>query len=454
MNYTMAEVVSQFKREWTKWLAKEAIEKLCSDLGYTWRERLLTPAITTQLMLLQVLHGNTAISHLPHLANKRFSPGAFCRARMRLPLVFFELLLYRITGLLQGEDYQKHTWCGHRIFVADGTGVSMPDTLKLADEFDYPPSQRVGAAFPVAKIGFMLHLGTGMIAKMLIEPYRSHDIKRVAEFHPELTEGDVFLADRAYCSYNHFCLILQGKMHALIRMHSRLVADFRPGRKYCAAGEVPDYLKQTRSRQIQLLGKKDQIVEWFKPERKAKSMSKEYYEALPCSIVVREVEYQLSEPGFRSRKIVVITTLLDSKKYTAKKIAELYGLRWEIETAFNHIKTTMGMDILKSKTPDGIKKELHTYCIVYNLIRLVVLQAAKKQKVKPKQISFVDALRWLIHAKPEQQLYALLLIPQRPTRFEPRARKRRQKSGYPFLLRPRYELRKKRLNPTTNSLSK
>ncbi len=129
-----ADVVSQFKREWTSCLAPEAISDLCREVGLSWRERLLTPATTIQLMLLQVLHGNTAIGHLPHLAKLDFWPSSFCRARMRIPLTILELLLQRIADLLQLEDYNKHTWLGHRVFIADGTAVSMPDTPQPESE--------------------------------------------------------------------------------------------------------------------------------------------------------------------------------------------------------------------------------------------------------------------------------------------------------------------------------
>ena len=442
------------REKWTDCLAPESIEEICRELDLTWRERMLTPMLTTQLFLLQVLHGNTAITHLPHLAQMRFSPGAFCKARMRLPLALFELLLSRIASCLQHEDYGQLLWYGHRVFLADGTGISMSDQPALVEEFGYPPTQRKGIAFPSAKLVFMIHLGTGMISKMLINPFRSHDITRITELHPELRSGDIFVADRAFCSYHHFCLLVARSAHAVIRMHHRLIADFRPGRKHCQPGKTPMYRGQPKSRQIKLFGKTDQIIEWFRPATKQKNLSKEEYLQMPESIVVREIQYQITEPGFRSKTIVVITTLIDEEKYTAEKIAALYGLRWEIETAFNHLKTTMGMDILNCKTPDGIKKELCAYAMVYNLVRLVILQAAKQQRVPPKKISFVDALRWLAAASPGQALCPLIIIPTRHRRFQPRTRKRRPKAGYPYMLLPRTELRKKRLNPTTNAQSK
>ena len=142
--------------------------------------------------------------------------------------------------------------------------------------------------------------------------------------------------------------------------------------------------------------------------------------------------------------MVVVTTLLDAERYPAQDLAELYRLRWDIETDFDHLKTTMRMDVLRSKTVDGIKKELLAYFIVYNLVRLVMLQAARRQRLSPGRISFADALRWLACANARSRLAALLVVPRRPGRFEPRTKKRRDKP-YPYMLTPRLELQRSKL---------
>jgi IS4 transposase len=446
---SITEVVSRFKREWTTHLAPESIRELCLELGLSWRERLLTPMTTIQLMLLQVLHGNISISHLPHVSGMHFWSSSFCRARMRIPVTLLESLLDRISHCLKKEDFETNTWCGHRVFVTDGTGVSMSDTPALEKYFGYPSNQRKGVTFPVARLVFMLHLGTGMITKLLINPFRSHEMKRVKELHPELREGDVFLGDRAFCSFYHFVQLLQLGLHGVIRAHQKIIVDFTPGRAYFPPGEVPLGVNLPKSRQIKLIGCKDQIVEWFKGQ-KLKGMTHEQHDSLPNSIIVRELQYRLIHNGFRTSVITIITTLLDEQRYPAHKIAALYGMRWEIETNFNHLKTTMKMDILHSKTPEGIIKELYAYCIVYNLVRLVMLKAASSQRISVKRISFVDALRWLMHASPEAKLLPLQVVPYRPGRFEPRSRKRRPKPGYAYALLPRPELRKKKLSQCVN----
>lgn len=170
-------------------------------------------------------------------------------------------------------------------------------------------------------------------------------------------------------------------------------------------------------------------------------MSREEYEALPATITVRELRYKVASPGFRTRRVTLVTTLLDPERYPAAELAELYGARWAIEVNLRHLKVTMGMDVLRCKSAEGVMKELYVFALAYNLVRRVMLQAAEQQGVEPDRVSFTDALRWLRHASPGDEWPPLIVNPKRPDRFEPRARKRRPKQ-YPPLSRPRHELRK------------
>ena len=434
---SIAEVVAKFKREWTECLSELSVKSLCRELGLSWRERKLDPATTVELILRQVLHGNVAISHLPHLTKKSFAPGSFSKACARLPLAVFEELTSRITERLQKQDMNQGTWLGHRVFIADGTGISMPEDPSLVEAFGYPRQRRDGTGFPIARLVFAMHLGTGMILKVLINPFRSNEGRECYRFHSELREGDVFLGDRAFCSFAHIAVLLRQKIHAVLRLHQKITADFTPGRDYARRGEAPAFPGQTRSRQIELLGKRDQIVEWLKPG-KVPWMSKMQYSALPEYITVREIQYRVSQKGFRTSTITVVTTLLDSKKYPAKKIAALYFKRWTIETNINYLKTYMNMEILRVKSPDNIRKKILAFCIIYNLVRLVMLKAAHKQKVDPARISFSDALRWLANAEPSSVLCVLVLVPNRPGRSKPRHKKRHEK-GFHYKLKTKRE---------------
>ena len=235
-------------------------------------------------MLLQVLHGNTAIGHLPHLAKLEFWPSSFCRARKRIHLSILELLLQRITDFLQLEDYNKHTWLGHRVFIADGTAVSMPDTPQLESAFGYPSKQQKGAAFPVSKLVFMIHLGTGMIAKVLVNHFRSHEARSIAELHPDIKDNDILLSDRAFCSYAHFCLLLQRGTHALFRMNGQMLSSF-PTKRIPKGHRKPlRHRKPDGRRQLKLLGKTDHIVQWTKPTAPPASVAAEHYCALQITL--------------------------------------------------------------------------------------------------------------------------------------------------------------------------
>ena len=166
----------------------------------------------------------------------------------------------------------------------------------------------------------------------------------------------------------------------------------------------------------------------------------EQYESLPEEIEVRELRYQVHRKGYRVKQVTLLTTLLDADVFTLQKLADLYRRRWEIETNFGHIKTTMKMDILKCETVDGVLRELHVFAIVYNLIRQVMISAAHRQKVAVNRISFIDALRWLQNAQEADELTNLVVLPLRPDRYEPRVRKRRPKK-YKLMTKPRNELK-------------
>jgi hypothetical protein len=237
-----------------------------------------------QLSLLQILHGNTACSHLPHLSGLRFSAAAYGQARARLPLRFFELLLERFCGAVKRSAVDDGRWHGQRPFLVDGSGCSMPDTPTLQEAFGQSTGQRPGCGFPVARLLGLFH----------------------------------------------------------------------------------------------------------------------------------EVRYHLGTPGFRTRQITLVTTLLDAAVYRADDLAELYRLRWQVETALAHLKTTMPMEVLHCTTVPGVLKELTVFTIVYNLVRMVIWQSAELQHTAVERISFLDALRWLSAPSIGMPLVALIVNPIRP----------------------------------------
>jgi len=223
--------------------------------------------------------------------------------------------------------------------------------------------------------------------------------------------------------------------------------DFTPRRPHArpGGGKKGDPAGLPTSRWIASLGENDQLVEWFKPTAKPRWMSDEQFAALPDSLVVREVRRTVQRKGFRPITVAIITTLLDQKKYPADELIQLRMTRWGVETDLQHLKTTMGMDVLRCESVAGVKKEVAVFQIVYNLVRAVMMQASSRQHVGVDRISFAHALAWIRHARPEDPLPDLVVNPYRPDRVEPRAVKRRPKE-YDRLTKPRQELQKELKN--------
>jgi len=289
----------------------------------------------------------------------------------------------------------------------------------------------------------LFHASTGFLLNVVSAPYRTHDMSRVGQLHPDLGAGDVIGGDRAFCSFAHMALLDKRGIFGVFRVHQKQIVNFRPHRRAASPGSRKRGDKGLpTSRWLKRLGKHDQLVEYVKPKQRPVWITDEEYAALPDALTVRELRYKIDIPGRRTRVITIATTLLDPKRYPAKEVAELYGQRWQIETNFRHLKTTMKMDVLHCKTVEGVQKELTMYALVYNLVRQVMLSAAEKEKVPVDRISFIDAVRWLADSIYGIRELNLRLVPDRPDRYEPRAVKRRPKS-YDLLNKPRGELRKR-----------
>ena len=411
----------------------------CRDAGYRWRKRLLDPVTTIHLFVTQILNGNFAIARLLDFTDKDFSEAAYCKARGRLPLQVLQTLLQRVGTALRPVADASERWHGHRTFNIDGSAFSMPDTPELQKHFGQPGGQRRGCGFPVAHILTMFHASTGFLIQVLTAPMRTHDMAQVAQLHPELAEGDAVVGDRGFCSFVHLALLLARKLHGLFRAHQKQNIDFRPGRAYNQPGQRRTKGLPT-SRWMKRLGVKDQLVEYFKPKDRPAWISAEEFGGLPQSLVVRELRYQVTRPGARTREVTLVTTFLDPQKYPAEDLAELYGQRWAIETNLRHLKQTMKMDVLHCETVEGVLKELTVFALVYNLVRSVMYAAAARQGVDVDRISFADALGWLAHTQPGSGLRDLKVNPYLPDRVEPRAVKRRPKA-YKRLSQPRKVLR-------------
>jgi hypothetical protein len=391
-------ILERFTGEWATLLHPEAILTVCQEIGDTeWRDRVLTPVTTMQLFLLQMLRGNTACRHLPHLSGLRFSAAASGQARAKLPLSFFALLLERFGCAVQRSAVDEGRWHGHRTFVVEGSGCSMPDTPALQGAFGQPNVQRPGCGVPVARLLGLFHAGTGLLLKLVVAPLLTHDLARVPAVHPALHPGDVLVADRGLGSYAHLALLVQAGVHAVLRVGARQIVDFTPGRRVVTPGvrRTPAVKGVPRSRWRKTLGGQDQRVTGLTPTTGPAWRTREALAALPETIEVRAVRDPINRPGCRSRQITLVTTLLDADIYRGADLAALYRQRWQVETSLAHLKTTMRMEVLHGQTVPGVLQELTVFAMGYNLVRLVMCQSAARQHIAVERLSFLDALRWL-----------------------------------------------------------
>ncbi len=379
-------------------LPDEPVDELCRALGVTFRDRLLTPLATVRLFVLQILCGNTAITHLRQLSGLEFAPSSYCEARLRLPLRLLRCLLSWTIEQAQGPGNRA---IGPRVLIVDGSSFSMSDTTSLRRCFGLPKGRRVveGVAYPLAKFIGLIDLASGLFVDGLCGTLYRHDMGLVSRLHPTLQAGDILLGDRAFCSFAHVALLNGRGVRGCFRLHQR--------------------------RKVQAGGKRQR---WMKPAVCPAWLDPRAFALMPAWIDVRIVGYGCPRRGYRTKVIHVATTLPDDAVWTDRKVAEMYGHRWRIETCFDHLKTTMKGSVLKCQTVGGIAREQLTYLLAYNLVRLSMLKWALSHGVSVWRVSFIDAMRQSsVRLTGLPGVDNLLLVPERPGRNEPRVIRRRMK---------------------------
>ena len=416
-----------------------------------------TPAITLWAFLSQVLFKGEQRSCVAAVARVVLlllalergpcstNTGAYCRARGKMSETVLERLTLEVAKAGENQAEKEWLWQGRHVHLVDGTTVSMPDTPENQAAYPQAATQPKGVGFPVARMVVLLSLATGMLSGMAMGPYRGKETGETAllrELLGKLQEGDILLADRYFCSYFMIALLRASVIDFVTRIHQRRSVDFRRGRR---------------------LGRDDQIVRWMRPA-KPKWMDQRTYDQMPPSIEVRQLRVRIHQPGYRPDAIVVVTTLTDAKAYSRDDIAELYHQRGMAELDIRALKSTLGMDVLRCKTPEMVRKEIWTGLLAYNLIRQIMAQSALGSPTRltdgsgicPRQLSFSAALQciganWMVMLLSDDELAVHLievtwenlrgqLVGNRPGRTEPRAVKRRPKP-HKLLTKPRAEAR-------------
>ena len=424
------------------------IEEHCRHSGHQWRETIWSPAMTLLAFLLQVLSAEKTLraavaSLLTQLAAHGEKdlpspdPSAYCQARRRLPGAAVNTLGRAVADRVQAVAGPEYRWHGHRVKVVDGSTASMPDTAALQKVFPQPPSQKPGCGFPLACLLVLFCWATGTVTRVALGDLYTGELALFRKNWDEwLAPGDMVLGDRLYGSYVDIVRLGQRGVFCLFRLHQRRKADFRTGQR---------------------LGRYDRLVTWSRPERWFPSfgISRAQFERLPETLTIRQIRITEVPKGFRSRTILVVTTLLDPNRYPADEIRALFRDRWTAELNLRSLKTHLGMEILRGHSPDMVRKEIAMHLLAYNLIRLLMWQAAREHGRDLHRLSFTGTLHRLRRILPAAMLLssgrtartaglrASLLewiaedeLPDRPDRYEPRRKKRRPKE-YSLLNKPR-----------------
>jgi len=355
--------------------------------------------------------------------------SAYCQARLRLPLDTLARL--RVAVAATGEKAAP-LWHGLRPKVIDGTTLSLPDTQKNQRAYPQSRSQKPGCGFPLMKLVGVFSLATGVLLGYAKGNKHQSELRLLKGLLDLFKGGDLAVADRGFCSYVLLALLLERGVSSVFRLHQSRCSDLRKGKR---------------------VGKNDRLFTWLRPSQRPCWLPQSWWKKIPAQLTVRVLRFKLSNPGYRTATVTLVTTLLDAQKYPAREVAQLYARRWKIELWFRDLKTSMGMEVLRCKSPRMVHKELEMFFIAYNLIRCLMVQAGAINDVALDRMSFkgtVDSVRQFSLAiaqarskKKQNQLIAQLLeviardeVPDRPGRREPRAVKRRPKT-YQRLNRPR-----------------
>lgn len=254
--------------------------------------------------------------------------------------------------------------------IVDGTTVSMPDTPKNQQAYPQHPNQKAGCGFPIARIVVLLSLATGAALDLAIGPWSGKltgENALLRGLRKCLKRGWILLADSYYSSYQEIAALLGRGVDVVMRQHGGRPTDFERGVK---------------------LGHEDHLVIWHRGRQRRSWMSMLGFRRLPPTIAMRELRVRVDKKGFRTKQFVIVTSLLDPIKYPAKELASLYRARWHAELDIRSMKDVMQMDVLRCKSPEMVRKEIWAHMLVYNLVRGVMAEAANRNGVQPRELSF------------------------------------------------------------------
>lgn len=408
------------------------------------RERPYSLRRTFWCFIWQMLNFNTscrevvrqlqAMLSLHNIFNLDEGNSAYIQARQRIPAAIMRKALQdsaRAVGLLVAPTTFLR---GRALKAIDGSTLTMPDTPENQAQYPQPTTQKPGCGFPIMRLSVLFCLRSGAVLQSVEGNYCQNEMRLFRSFQAHIATNDIVVYDRAAGNYVVAATVKEWSADLISRSARKI--DFRKGKP---------------------LGKDDRLVTWGKTKKKPAYLSQEEWDQFPEEIVVRVIRITVSQKGFRTRKLMLVTTLLDPKLYPAQEIAQTYLRRWRLEMCLDDLKTTLGMESLKCQSPQMVEKELLAFLIAHNLTRCVMAQAAREHGQQLDRISFKGALDAFRHfgaaissargAKARARIWQELLrtladdlVPERPNRYEPRAVKKRPKP-YPLLNQPRRKYR-------------
>lgn len=417
--------------------------------GRNSRQRIYTPKLTFLTFLSQTMTPGASCRaavrqvqayYQSQPVRRRVSPddSPYCQARSRLDL---DQIITIRRELAQRMERALPTWdwaCGRPVKVVDGTCLSLPDTVENQAAYPQPDSQTPGCGFPQLRLLGLFSLDTGALLERTRGQYTTSEVHLFRKLWPHLVPGDLVLGDRMFGFYTALAQLPKLGIDAIFRLNAQRDQDFRRGRR---------------------LGHHDRLMTWLKPSKKPAGLTAEEWALMPAQTVVREVKIKINDPKCRVKEVVLVTTLLDPKKWSRARLAELLRRRWQVELNLDDLKTTLQMDRLSCLKPAMIHRELEMHLIGYNLTRALMLEAALSCRVPLYRLSFkgtLDTVREFSvslvrvpasHKHKRQAIYREMLatiakdlVPERPGRREPRCQKQRPKA-YPFMTKPRQKMK-------------
>ena len=441
---TLGPCLHQFEQLFAAWIPAGSLAQ--QNQGSHSRDRLWNLRLTFWTFLWQVSQAGASCREairqaqaLCQAAGRSPPPdqnSPYCQARSHLPVERLREIHDALVSEAEAAVAPRDLWCGHRVITIDGATVTAPDTPENQKAYPQQSVQKPGCGYPILRVLAFLSLATGLLTTWAVGPWRQSEIALLQTLWEGLRAGDVLLADRGFCNWGILAQRLQRQVHAVLRVKGRCRRDFRRGRR---------------------LSRDERLVSWTKPRPRGASFTLAQWNALPEVLTLRLIRCRLEIAGFRTQKVILVTTLLDSGCYPPAALSQLYYRRWAMELTLRNLKVTLQMDHLSCKTPENLEREIRLHFLMHNLVRRLMLEAARRHRVPLERVSFAGSLaaarrysEALLQARSQArrahlraELFRVLaddLTPFRPGRREPRAVKRRPKP-YPRLMRHRHKFR-------------